>query len=85
MADLRSLLTEFQGLLEHENGEKEVVVSVLKRVLGKEVARDDISFQRGYMRVRSHAYLKSELFLKKDEILREIKKEGITKTIKGIR
>ncbi len=85
MAELKDLLSNFKNIINKGEAEKDVIVRVFERVLGKKIERDDISIKKEVLIVKSDAYLKSEIHLHKDNLLREIKKHGIEKTIKDIK
>lgn len=85
MAELKDLLSKFKNVLNDKSIEKDIIVKVFKRVLNKEIKKEDVSFNKEKLIIKSDVYLKAEINLHKEKLLREIKKEGIDKVIKEIK
>lgn len=85
MAELKDLLSQFKHIINKGDAEKDVIVRVFEKVLGKKIERESISIKKEVLVVQSDVYLKSEIKLHKDALLKEIKKQGIEKTIKDIK
>ncbi len=85
MAELKDLLSKFNNVLNDKSIEKDIIVKVFKRVLNKDIKKEDVSFNKEKLIIKSDVYLKAEINLHKEKLLREIKKEGIDKVIKEIK
>lgn len=85
MADLKDLLLKFQKIVSSSDAEKNIIVKIFKRVLKRDILKEDVSFKKDKLFIKSDAYLKAEINLNKDALLKEIKKEGIEKIVKEIK
>jgi len=85
MAELKDFLESFKKILEKGVGEKDLILNVLNKTLNVSLEKDDIKIKNETLFVKSNPYLKSEISLHKENILREIKKEGIEVSIKDIK
>jgi len=85
MADIKDLLLKFQNLLDKSEVDKGLIVKIFKKVLQKDILQEDVSFKKDILFIKSDAYLKAEIILNKDALLKEIKKEGIEKIVKDIK
>jgi hypothetical protein len=85
MAEIKDLLLKFNNILNNGNAEKDVIVKIFERVLGKKIEREDVSFKSDKLFIKSDVYLKSEINLNKERLLKEIKKQGIDKIVLDIK
>lgn len=85
MADIKDLLSKFNNILNKGFAEKDVIVRVFERVLGIKIDREDVSFKNDTLFIKSDSYLKAEIKLNKESLLKEIKKQGLEKTVKDIK
>lgn len=85
MADIKDLLSKFNNIVNKGSAEKEVIVRVFERVLNIKINKEDISFRRETLIIKSDSYLKAEINLNKEALLKEIKKQGLEKFIKDIK
>ncbi len=85
MADLKDLLLKFQNLLDKSEVDKGLIVKIFKKVLKRDILKEDVSFKKDKLFIKSDAYLKAEINLNKNALLKEIKKEGIEKIVKEIK
>ena len=85
MAEIKDLLSKFNNIVNKGSAEKEVIVRVFERVLDKKINKEDISFKRETLIIKSDSYLKAEINLNKESLLKEIKKQGLEKSIKDIK
>lgn len=85
MADLKDLLLKFQKIVSSSDAEKNIIVKIFKKVLKRDILKEDVSFKKDKLFIKSDAYLKAEINLNKNALLKEIKKEGIEKIVKEIK
>lgn len=85
MADIKDLLSKFNNILNKGFAEKDVIVRVFERVLDVKIDREDVSFKNDTLFIKSDSYLKAEIKLNKEPLLKEIKKQGLEKTVKDIK
>lgn len=85
MADIKDLLSKFNNILNKGFAEKDVIVRVFERVLDIKIDREDVSFKNDTLFIKSDSYLKAEIKLNKESLLKEIKKQGLEKTVKDIK
>ena len=85
MADIKDLLSKFNNILNKGFAEKDVIVRVFERVLDVKIDREDVSFKNDTLFIKSDTYLKAEIKLNKESLLKEIKKQGLEKTVKDIK
>jgi len=85
MADIKDLLSKFNNILNKGFAEKDVIVRVFERVLDVKIDREDVSFKNDTLFIKSDSYLKAEIKLNKESLLKEIKKQGLEKTVKDIK
>lgn len=85
MAEIKDLLSKFNRVVNKGSAEKEVIVRVFERVLDKKISKEDVSFRRETLIIKSDSYLKAEINLNKESLLKEIKKQGLEKSIKDIK
>ncbi|MEZ4103061.1 MAG: hypothetical protein R3B55_00600 [Candidatus Paceibacterota bacterium] len=84
MNDIKNLLSRFGNILDKSSVEKDVVVKVFERILNIKIKREDVSFKNDKLFIKSDSYLKTEIKINKESLLKEIKKQGIEKVIKDI-
>ena len=85
MADIKDLLSKFNNILNKGFAEKDVIVRGFERVLDVKIDREDVSFKNDTLFIKSDSYLKAEIKLNKESLLKEIKKQGLEKTVKDIK
>jgi hypothetical protein len=85
MADIKDLLSKFNNILNKGFAEKDVIVSVFEKVLNVKIEKEDVSFKNDNLFIKSDSYLKAEIKLNKERLLREIKKQGLEKIVKDIK
>lgn len=85
MAEIKDLLLKFRNIIDKKNTEKDVIIKVFERILNKKIDKESISIKKEVLIIKSDVYLKSEINLHKDALLKEIKKQGIEKIIKDIK
>jgi hypothetical protein len=85
MSDIKDLLSKFNNILNKGFAEKDVIVRVFERVLDIKIDREDVSFKNDTLFIKSDSYLKAEIKLNKESLLKEIKKQGLEKTVKDIK
>ncbi len=84
MLNLQDLLIHTKNTLFKDSSEKDIIVSVFKKIIDITLAREDISTKRDILYIKSNAYIKSEIQLNKTALLREIHKQKIGKVINDI-
>ena len=72
-------LQKFENLGLKEFLVKEEVSKIIEKICSVKVSTKDIDYNRGKLTIKGSRSLKSELFMKKEEIIEEIEK-NLTKT-----
>jgi hypothetical protein len=85
MADIKDLLSKFNNILNKGFAEKDVIVRVFERVLDVKIDIEDVSFKNDTLFIKSDSYLKAEIKLNKERLLKEIKKQGLDKVVKDVK
>jgi hypothetical protein len=85
MSDINSLLNDLKKKLLKSRSEKDIIVSVISKNLNISLNEKDVYIRKETIYLKVNPYIKSELSLKKELILKDIKKQGIDKTIKDIK
>lgn len=85
MSDINSLLNDLKKKLLKSRSEKDIIVSVISKNLNISLNEKDVDIRKETIYLKVNPYIKSELSLKKELILKDIKKQGIDKTIKDIK
>ncbi len=82
MEHISFFLKKFENLGAREFLVKEVVARVIEKTCGIKISTKNILYDRGTLTIKGSRSLKSELFLKKAEIVEEIEK-SLTRTKVG--
>lgn len=85
MAEIKDFLGQFKKFLDKDFLEKELILKVIYKVINIEIKKEDIKVKNNILILKSNPYLKSEISLNKEKILKEFKKEGIETLIKDIK
>ncbi|MDQ5901449.1 MAG: hypothetical protein QG580_164 [Patescibacteria group bacterium] len=85
MSDINSLLKEIQNKILKSHGEKDIILNVINKKLNLSLNSKDLDFKKETIFIKANPYIKAEINLQKNFILKEIKKQGIDKTIKDIK
>lgn len=85
MNNIKGFLDGFKNKILSSQIEKEIIVRVFNKILNINILKEDIDIKKETIFVKVNPYIKSEIFLNKDKILKEIKKQGIEKTVKDIK
>jgi hypothetical protein len=85
MAELKDFLKKFNKIINQGDSEKDVIVKVFKKVIDVQIEKEDVSFKNDKLFIKSDVYLKSEIKLNKEKLLKEIKKQGIDKIVLDIK
>ena len=85
MALVQDLLLQFKKLYKDSFEDKECVIRAFKTVAGITIVRNDFTIKKGVITFISNPYLKSEIILHKEALLREMKKDGIQSDVRDIR
>ncbi len=82
-------ISDFLGKYKKSVLDTEVENSILRKiflnVVGYEFNDNDFKIKNGVLFVKGDSYLKSEIFLRKDLIIKDIKKSGISRNILDIK
>jgi len=84
MAEIKDFLEKFKKILIEGDVEKEIIVKIFEKVIDVKIEKEDVSFKKDKLIIKSDVYLKSEIKLNKDKLLKEIKKQGISKIVLDI-
>ncbi len=74
MLPLSQLLARFKSLSNTEKAKKEIVCEEITRIIGIQITHNQVSFSKNTIFIKTQPIIKSEISLKKEEILKEIKK-----------
>lgn len=85
MAELKDFLKSFKKILEKGDGEKNLIINVFKKVLNVEIKKEDFRIKNNVLYLKSNPYIKSEVSMNKNRLLKEIKKEGLEVEVKDIK
>lgn len=85
MAEIKDFLEKFNKILKSDETEKDIIIKVFKKVIDVEIQKGDVSFKKDNLIIKSDSYLKAEIKLNKDRILKEIKKQGIDRVVSDIK
>lgn len=66
---MRGVLGQYEALLRKSTGRKEVVLEVVSQVLGIPIRSEWIQLKEDRLLVVAHATIRTEIFLRKKEIL----------------
>jgi hypothetical protein len=84
MADIKDLLNKFKKIVQDKNLEKTIIIKILKEKIGDDIDDNKITLKKEKLFIKSNSYIKTEINLKKEEILKEFRKSGI-ENIKDIK
>jgi hypothetical protein len=76
MAHIDSFLEKFKRLLESGTNLKKEAVEVIKGVIGKEIDSEKVTIKDGIVQLKINPLFKSEIFLKKEKILKSLQDKG---------
>ncbi len=85
MANIKDLLSSFNKKFSKDFAEKDVVISVFEKILKIKLERSDVVIKNEVLYIKSNPYIRTEIQLHKKEIIKEIQKQKIGKTIKDIK
>lgn len=85
MANIKDLLSGFNKKFSKDFAEKDVVISVFEKILKIKLERSDVVIKNEVLYIKSNPYIRTEIQLHKKEIIKEIEKQKIGKTIKDIK
>lgn len=74
MLQLSDLLARFAGITNTDKAKKELVGQELARIIGVSVSPQQIHISKNILILKVQPIVKSEILLKKDEVLQGIKK-----------
>jgi len=74
MLDLSRFLEKFKKI-KNPKLERELVARVVSKVLGIEIEHEDVGVKEGVVVIKKTGKIKSELYLRKQEILKHLKIE----------
>lgn len=83
MFNLSSYLEKFKNLKDPKEN-KNVMVRIMADVADVSITEKDLSIQKGTVYIISTAFIKSRIFIKKEEILKKIQEELPNLRIKEI-
>lgn len=80
MIEIKNLLVRFNNILLFEKVKKNTVINVLYQVIGVKIKSQDIKIKNNTIYLNIKPIYKSEILLKKDKILLELKENLGKKT-----
>ncbi len=72
MIPLTQLLSRFKGLINTEKAKKEIICEEITKIIGISIVYNQVSFSKNTIFLKVHPVIKSEIALKKEEILKKI-------------
>lgn len=72
MEKLNRFFEKFQNRAVEEIGKRTIIVEIIKEYTKVDLDMKDISIQKGTIKVKANHSAKSEIFLKKEKILKKI-------------
>ncbi|MEZ4210783.1 MAG: hypothetical protein R3B39_00585 [Candidatus Paceibacterota bacterium] len=85
MANIKDLLSGFNKQFSKDFAEKDVVISVFEKILNIKIERSDVLIKNEVLYIKTNPYIRTEVQLHKKEIIKEIQKQKIGKTIRDIK
>lgn len=82
MASIQDFLGKFKKIVENEKVEKTLISKILSHKLGSLVKEDQIQVKNKTLYLKVNNYIKTEVLIKTDEILKEFRKNGIENILK---
>lgn len=85
MVELKDLFTKYKELLFSEENKRLAIVKAISESLGISLKIEDVVIKNGTVFVNTKQIYKNEILIKKEEILKKIKKEFAKNTLTDIR
>ena len=73
--NIKSLLAKYKNLKDPKE-EKAKIAKIISEILGKEILGSQITITKNVLKIKTNNYLKTEIFMKKEKILEELKKNN---------
>lgn len=84
MFNVSLYLEKFKSLGLAESTAKDALISVLQKCVGVEIEKKDVQYKNGAFRIQAEPIVKSQIYIKKNEILESVSKE-LNKIVKDVR
>lgn len=75
---IQDFLSKYQRYFSDKDKEQEKIRAAIARVSGIQLSRQELSIFRGVIVVTGSSVLKNELFLFKEQIIRDLHENGLT-------
>ena len=75
MIEIKDLLVRFNNILLGEEGKKEIIKKTIYEVIGIEIKKQEIEIKNNIIYLNIKPIYKNEIFIKKDEILSQLKQK----------
>lgn len=85
MGNIDDFLNKFKVIIDREESKKEIILKIINKKTGKGINLDNLSIKNNTLFIKTNPYLKSEIILNKESIIKDIKKENIDISIIDIR
>lgn len=85
MGKIDDFLNKFKIIVDREESKKEIILKIINKKTGKNINLDNLSIKNNTLFIKTNPYLKSEIILNKESIIKDIKKENIDISIIDIR
>lgn len=85
MGNIDDFLNKFKVIVDREESKKEIILKIINKKTGKNINLDNLSIKNNTLFIKTNPYLKSEIILNKESIIKDIKKENIDTSIIDIR
>lgn len=73
MIPLRDLLSRFKNLSNTEKAKKKTIIDIITKMVGVPITHNQISFSKKTIFLKTHPLMRTEILLKKTEILEKLK------------
>lgn len=85
MGNIDDFLNKFKVIIDREESKKEIILKIINKKTGKGINLYNLSIKNNTLFIKTNPYLKSEIILNKESIIKDIKKENIDISIIDIR
>jgi len=75
MIELKDLLLNFRNIILTEDLKKDIIIKIIHSSIGVQLKRQDIRIQNGILYLNTKPIYKNEIFIKRKEILTNLRQE----------
>ncbi len=85
MKSLGGFFDKFRNKVTGEIQNRTQIIEIIKKYIGQELKMDDITISSGILRIKTSSIAKNEIFIKKNQILKELSQKLNSMKIVDIR